>query len=84
MEEKENHYKFPGDGKGSNKMKNNELNRSEDGDVQLKEDIFIEADSSSDHDSDNEHEDKEYEFSYEDVKKTYTEWINSLERDDSK
>ena len=34
MEEKENHYKFPGDGKGSNKMKNNELNRSEDGDVQ--------------------------------------------------
>ena len=54
------------------------------GDVQLKEDIFIEADSSSDHDSDNEHEDKEYEFSYEDVKKTYTEWINSLERDDSK
>ena len=70
--------------KEANKLKNNELNRSEDEDVPLKEDLFIEADSSSDHDSDNEHEGREYEFSYEDAKKTYTEWIDSLERDDSK
>ena len=56
--QKENHYKFLGEGKETKKMKNNELIRSEDEDVQLEEDLFIEADSSSDYDSDNEHEDR--------------------------